>query len=110
VELIVSLLLSLPLFLLGQAASGLWIGAVVYVYVDATRRNVACPALWAVGTFFTGPLALVAYLVDRPRGRLIRCGFCKETIQSVDRRCPYCGREQGASGGDAVNCNQRRPR
>ncbi len=48
--------------------------------------------IWALGALFCGPLALVAYLIDRPKGVQTECGFCTRTVLESDQACPYCGR------------------
>jgi hypothetical protein len=87
---IVMLLIALGALLVGA----LWLVCVIYIYLDATRRNVSGAAYWAVGALFSGPLALVAYLIDRPAGALTECRFCTRQILESDAVCPYCGRER----------------
>lgn len=71
---------------------GLWLAAVVFVFIDATQRNASSPLLWALGVLCTGPFGLVAYLIDRPKARQVACRFCGHTILQTDVSCPYCGR------------------
>ena len=75
------------------ATAALFAGIAVYVYIDATRRNVPEAWLWALGTMFTGPCALIAYLIDRPKAPQVICQFCGKTALETDPQCPYCGRE-----------------
>ncbi len=91
------LLLGLLMALSGLAGAGLWLAGVAYIYFDARRRNVGHPELWALGALFAGPLAFVAYLVDRPKGVLSKCWFCTRTVLESDAICPYCGRESDAT-------------
>jgi Ni/Fe-hydrogenase subunit HybB-like protein len=87
------LLAALLVLLAGLTCSGLWIAGVAYIYFDARRRNVGHPGIWALAALFCGPLALVAYLIDRPKGVQTECGFCTRTVLESDQTCPYCGRE-----------------
>ena len=75
-------------------ALGLWVGAALYVWTDASARRMPNVHWWVLGTLLVGPPALVAYLIDRPRAPLASCSFCTRPILASDRSCPYCGREQ----------------
>jgi len=88
-----SLLVAAGLLCLGAVAVVLWIAAVIYVFVDASNRKVEHPFLWAFGTFWTGPVGLIAYLLDRPKAEQRKCSFCGHTILRSDAHCPYCGRQ-----------------
>ena len=77
------------LFLLAAAA---WVGAAIFVFVDASNRRMRNAHWWAVGTFISGPLGLVAYLLDRPESARKVCPFCKNEIETKDGVCPFCGR------------------
>jgi hypothetical protein len=79
------------LFLLGL---GLWVGAAAYVWSDASARRIPSAPWWALGTLLAGPMALIAYLIDRPKSAVTKCTFCTRPILAADRTCPYCGREQ----------------
>jgi hypothetical protein len=82
------------LFLLtGVVVAGVWIAAVVYVFVDATSRRMRSAIWWAMGVLLLGPFAFIAYLIDRPRAAQTPCPFCKQTILATDAQCPYCGRD-----------------
>ena len=74
-------------------AIGLWIAAVIYVFVDASKRKAPHPLLWAFGALCTGPVGFIAYLLDRPKGRQRACTFCAHTVLETDVHCPYCGRQ-----------------
>ncbi len=73
---------------------GLWLACPVYVYLDAVRRRMPHPVLWALGALWFGPFGLVAYLVDRPPSVRVKCRHCRKSILITDRECPYCGRRQ----------------
>ncbi|MFO8008434.1 MAG: hypothetical protein R6V05_11945 [Candidatus Brocadiia bacterium] len=79
---------------LALLALGLWMACPAYVYVDAVRRRVVHPVLWAFGAFWFGPLGLIAYLVDRPPSVRVKCRNCRQSILITDRECPYCGHRQ----------------
>ena len=87
-----SLLVVAFLIGLGVLAAALWMAAVIYVFVDASNRRAAHPFLWAFGTFWTGPVGFIAYLIDRPKAEQRTCSFCGHTILRSDAHCPYCGR------------------
>ncbi|MHC4481079.1 MAG: zinc ribbon domain-containing protein [Planctomycetota bacterium] len=87
-----SLLVTLVVATLVLAAVGLWAACVVFVYIDASYRNLPHPLLWAFGTLWFGPLGLLAYLVDRPKAPQVNCPRCGHLILESDVRCPYCDR------------------
>ena len=64
----------------------------LWVYADAARRGAAAPVWWAVGSFITFPAGLIAYLIDRPKGRLVPCPFCGGEVSDTETRCVFCGR------------------
>jgi hypothetical protein len=72
--------------------AGAWIAAVIFVYMDASRRSISSLRMWVFGTLVFGPVGLIAYLVDRPKSKRVICHFCKRTILESDAVCPYCGR------------------
>lgn len=43
--------------------------AAVWIYRDATRRNDASAAVWAVGAVLAWPVALIVYLILRNQGQ-----------------------------------------
>jgi hypothetical protein len=86
-------LILLALAVLVPAA--LWVCAAVYIYTDASARKMPNAHWWAVGALLSGPLALAAYLIDRPKGIVANCRFCTRQILDTDLTCPYCGREGG---------------
>jgi len=73
-------------------AALLWLGAALYVWADATNRGMPGAFWWAVGTVFTGPAGLIAYLIDRARGRLVPCSFCGQLVDDKSPVCPFCSR------------------
>ncbi len=79
--------------LMGVIIATAWVVAAVYVFRDASERNMVNPAMWGFGVLMTGPLGLIAYLIDRPDVRRIECGFCGRPILATDRNCPFCGRD-----------------
>jgi len=83
----------LMFLLTGAGGVAVWLGCAAFVYIDATRRHVRSAPLWALGTALLGPVALVAYLIDRPKAPQVSCAFCGQTILETDGRCPYCGRD-----------------
>ena len=87
--LVIVLLLAALLLVVG----GLWLAAAVYVLSDAQKRQLPNAWLWGLGTLVSGPVGLIAYLVDRPPSRRTPCSFCGEMILETDVRCPYCSRE-----------------
>ena len=84
--------------LLGIIIMAAWIVMVVYVFNDASQRNVGSPALWALGVLVTGPLGLIAWFIDRPNVKRVECDFCGRPILATDYNCPFCGREAQAKG------------
>ena len=64
---------------------------VVWLLNDASARG-ASPGAWIVVFLLFGPLALLAYLVVRPRGKLVPCPECGRQKPIVDPICPHCGR------------------
>jgi uncharacterized membrane protein len=79
--------------LLGIAFLVLWVGGAIWVLADASQRNARQPVWWAVGVLLCGPIALIAYLIDRPKGRRVTCTFCGQDGLDTDRRCPFCDHE-----------------
>ena len=69
-----------------------WFLMAGYVYRDARKRNMSSPELWAFGTLLLGPVALIAFLVDRPRSKKIDCPYCGSHILDIDAVCPFCDR------------------
>jgi hypothetical protein len=81
-ELVVALLFGLGGLLLGS----LWIVGAVYIYIDADRRNVKGAWLWALGALLAGPLALVAYFIDRPKAAVkseLRVSVAREACRTL---------------------------
>lgn len=59
---LIFVLLLLVFFVGGLAV---WLGLTYWVYQDAQQRRVDSPVLWAVVTFFVGPVGAVIYLLIR---------------------------------------------
>ena len=97
-ERLLVILLSLLIVLLGI---GLCVGMVLYVWLDAQKKDVPNAGWWALGTLMTGPFGFIAYLVDRPATRVVTCWFCGETILDTDHRCPFCSRPRRNREDDA---------
>ncbi|MGB8217957.1 MAG: hypothetical protein WCE94_11720 [Candidatus Methanoperedens sp.] len=66
-----------------------WISIVAWVAGDARKRG-AGGTMWGILTFFLGFLGLLVYLISRPKGNLVSCGFCgKEKLETLNQ-CPHC--------------------
>jgi uncharacterized membrane protein YhaH (DUF805 family) len=67
----------------------IWISIVAWVARDANKRGTS-GALWGILTFFLGLLGLLVYLIARPKGNLVLCGYCgKEKLEKL-AQCPHC--------------------
>jgi hypothetical protein len=67
----------------------IWISIVSWVAGDANKRGTS-GTLWGILTFFLGLLGLLIYLIARPKGNLVLCGYCgKEKLEKLTR-CPHC--------------------
>ncbi len=66
-----------------------WISIVAWVAGDAKKRGTG-GTMWGILTFFLGLLGLLVYLISRPKGNLVSCGFCgKEKLETLNQ-CPHC--------------------
>ncbi|MFZ3060732.1 MAG: hypothetical protein WA102_13480 [Candidatus Methanoperedens sp.] len=67
----------------------IWISIVAWVARDANKRGTS-GTLWGILTFFLGLLGLLIYLIARPKGNLVLCGYCgKEKLEKLTQ-CPHC--------------------
>jgi uncharacterized membrane protein YraQ (UPF0718 family) len=64
---------------------------VVWLMNDAHNRG-ASPGGWILVFLLFGPIALLAYMIVRPRGKLVPCPECGRQKPIVDQICPHCGR------------------
>ncbi|MCZ7382002.1 MAG: hypothetical protein O8C64_10615 [Candidatus Methanoperedens sp.] len=66
-----------------------WISIVAWVAGDARKRGTGA-TMWGILTFFLGFLGLLVYLISRPKGNLVSCGFCgKQKLETLNQ-CPHC--------------------
>ena len=71
-----------------------WIALVVWVSLDAQVRGIPGGG-WIVFTLFTGPVALLIYILARPVSAVI-CSQCGATLAAPSPTCPNCGRPMSA--------------
>lgn len=64
---------------------------VVWLLQDANNRG-ASPGAWILVFLIFGPLALLGYMIVRPRGKLVPCPECGRQKPIIDQICPHCGR------------------
>lgn len=62
----------------------------VWVVKDAQERGTSAGA-WLMIVLIFGFLGLLAYLVARPQGKLVRCPNCGRNKPIRDQVCPHCG-------------------
>ena len=67
------------------------IACLVWVVRDAQARGASAGA-WIIIVLLFGVLGLLAYLVARPRGKLVECPECGRKKPIGDGICPHCGR------------------
>ena len=67
------------------------IALIVWVINDAQARGASAGA-WIVIVLLFGFLGLLAYLVARPKGKLVPCPECGKKKPIADAICPHCGR------------------
>lgn len=67
------------------------IAILVWVIKDAQSRGASAGA-WLVIVLLFGILGLLAYLVARPKGKLVPCPECGKQKPITDAICPHCGR------------------
>lgn len=66
-----------------------------WVFVDARRRNLSRPALWAILTLIGNVVTLIIYLIVRPSSSTAAprglCPLCGTKLKSDYIACPGCG-------------------
>ena len=67
------------------------VAGLVWVVKDAQARGSSAGA-WVVILLVFGPIGLLAYLVARPKGKLVPCPECGRQKPIVDAICPHCGK------------------
>jgi len=67
------------------------IALLVWVIKDAQARGASAGA-WIVIVLLFGILGLLAYLVARPKGKLVPCPECGKQKPITDAICPHCGK------------------
>ena len=67
------------------------IAILVWVIRDAQSRGASAGA-WVVIVILFGILGLLAYLVARPKGKLVPCPECGKQKPITDAICPHCGK------------------
>lgn len=63
----------------------------VWLLNDAHARGVS-PGAWVLVFLVFGILGLLAYMLVRPRGKLVPCPECGRQKPVIDPICPHCGR------------------
>ena len=67
------------------------IAILVWVIKDAQARGTS-PGAWLVVVLLFGVLGLLAYLIARPKGKLVPCPECGKKKPIGDPICPHCGK------------------
>ena len=67
------------------------VAILVWVIKDAQSRGASAGA-WVVIVLLFGFLGLLAYLVARPKGKLVPCPECGRNKPITDAICPHCGK------------------
>jgi ABC-type transport system involved in multi-copper enzyme maturation permease subunit len=67
------------------------IAILVWVIKDAQARGTSAGA-WLIIVLLFGVFGLLAYLVARPKGKLMPCPACGKMKPIVDPICPHCGK------------------
>jgi uncharacterized protein YhhL (DUF1145 family) len=67
------------------------IALLVWVVKDAQNRGTSAGA-WLVIVLLFGVLGLLAYLIARPKGKLVSCPECGKQKPITDAICPHCGK------------------
>jgi len=67
------------------------IAILVWVVKDSQARGASAGA-WTVIVIVFGILGLLAYLVARPKGKLVPCPECGKNKPITDAICPHCGK------------------
>ena len=102
-----------PVFLAGAGMSvvgvvifaGILVGPAVWVLLDARKRGVRHPFLWALFALLGNVIGAVSYVLvrdDRPMQR--SCTACARPVQSNHAACPWCGTLQAPSKRTCSQC------
>lgn len=67
------------------------IAILIWVIRDAQARGSSAGA-WVIIVLLFGVLGLLAYLVARPKGKLVPCPECGKQKPITDTICPHCGK------------------
>lgn len=67
------------------------IAILVWIVKDAQARGTSAGA-WLVIVLLFGVLGLLAYLIARPKGKLVPCPECGKQKPIIDPICPHCGK------------------
>jgi len=66
-----------------------WIFLIIWINKDAKKRGKS-GTLWGTAAFFFSSVAVLLYLMVRPKGGLIQCSYCgKEKLETLIN-CPHC--------------------
>lgn len=93
---LISMFIGLVFLAIPIALVVLYIAAVVWVYRDATRKNMN-PLLWVLIVILVpSPIGFIIYLIARTnnssyRTDIIKCRNCGSSIDASSNVCPYCG-------------------
>jgi uncharacterized membrane protein YhaH (DUF805 family) len=68
------------------------IAILIWVARDAKNRGMDNSVMWMILVFFTGLLGLLIYILSRPTGNIVKCGYCNNSKMEAIVRCPHCGR------------------
>ncbi|MCU0644835.1 MAG: zinc ribbon domain-containing protein [bacterium] len=70
----------------------LWFLLPTWVYIDAQKRDVKNPILWAFLTLISFIFGLTVYLITRPATlKAVTCPQCEKELNGTKAFCPYCG-------------------
>lgn len=67
------------------------VAILVWVVKDAQARGTS-PGAWLIIVLLFGLLGLLAYMIARPKGKLVSCPECGKKKPISDAICPHCGR------------------
>lgn len=67
------------------------IALLVWLMKDAQARGTSAGA-WVLVVLIFGIVGWLAYLIARPKGKLVPCPECGRQKPIVDPICPHCGR------------------
>lgn len=63
----------------------------VWVFRDATAREIDSPVLWVIVILIGNVLGLIVYLIVKPKVHLIKCHHCVRKRIDGSATCPHCG-------------------